>query len=406
MHHRVADKMSTHPISPRFFFILAIMAGATAANLYYNQPLLVLMGKTFGVPDARMGLVTTFTQAGYAIGLLAFVPLADYLERRRLVMGLLLLVSVALLAVGLSQSLAWLDISSFFVGLFTIVPQVLVPLAADLADNTNRGRVVGTVMSGLLIGILVARTFSGLIAGVWGWRTVYFIASVMMLIVLAYVFWQFPQHRSSHPAENFTSLMRSLLELVAHEPELRRVSLTGGLIFAAFSAVWTTLTFRLSGVPYHYPASTIGLFGLVGVAGALIAPVAGRLADRRDPRFAVIGALILAVVVYVLLGVASAILPLLILGIIGVDLATNSAQISNQARVYGIRPEARGRSNTVYMVCYFIGASLGSALGSLLWTELGWVGVMGLCVVFIGLAGAIHYWSYRMQPSDTNPSLR
>jgi predicted MFS family arabinose efflux permease len=397
----VADKMPTRAISPRFYFILAIMAGTTVANLYYNQPLLVLMGKSFGVQDARMGLVTTFTQAGYAIGLLAFVPLADYLERRRLVMGLLLLVAAALLAVGLSQSMAWLDISSFLVGLFTIIPQVLVPLAADLANDTNRGRVVGTVMSGLLIGILVARTFSGLIAGIWGWRAVYFIASAIMLILLVYVFWQFPQHRSAHPADNLGSLMRSLFELVANEPELRRVSFTGGLIFAAFSAVWTTLTFRLSGAPYHYPASTIGLFGLVGVAGALIAPVAGRLADRRDPRFAVIWALILAALVYVLLGVASAILPLLVLGIIGVDLATNSAQISNQARVYRIRPEARGRSNTVYMVCYFIGASLGSALGSLLWTEFGWFGVMGLCVFFIAIAAAIHYWSYRMQPWDT-----
>lgn len=356
------------------------------------------MGKSFGVHDARMGLVTTLTQAGYALGLLAFVPLADYLERRQLILVLLTLVSAALIGVALAPSLFWLDIASLLVGLFTVVPQILVPLAADLADNHTRGRMVGVVMSGLLVGILVARTFSGLIAGLWGWRAVYFIAAGMMISLALYVLWQFPQHRSAHPADSWGQLMTSLVKLVAREPELMRVAFTGALFFGAFSAVWTTLTFRLSAAPYHYPASTIGLFGLVGVAGALIAPVAGRMADRRDPRFAVIWALVLAFLVYWLLGIGIGILAVLIIGIIGMDLATNGAQISNQSRIYRIRPEARGRSNTVYMVFYFVGGAMGSGLASLLWTQFGWHGVIGLCLTMIILAGVIHFWSYRAQP--------
>lgn len=373
--------------------VMAIMAGVTVANLYYNQPLLNLMAKTFHQGHAALGWVAMLTQLGYALGLLVFVPMADFLERGRLIQQLLLASAAALLLITIAPTLWWLEVASLLVGLVTVVPQVLLPMAADLADNHRRGRVVGTIMSGLLIGVLLARTFSGLLGGWTGWRVVFAVAAGLMFALLLLTRWTLPVDPAPHERQPLVTVLGSLIPLIREEPELLRVALTGASFFAAFSAFWTTLTFRLAQAPYHYASSTIGLFGLAGVAGAVIAPVAGRRADRRDPRGLVTAALILAALVFVGLGLDSASLVVILASVVLLDLATNSAQISNQSRIYALKPTARARSNTIYMVCYFLGGALGSGLGSLAFRRGQMPMVSGLAVLFLLLGALVHRWS-------------
>lgn len=371
---------------------MAIMAGITVANLYYNQPLLNLMAATFHQPHPVLGRVTMLTQIGYAIGLLVFVPLGDYIERRRLVERLLLAAAAALVLVAISPSLWWCEIASFLAGMLSAVPQIIIPMAADLADNQHRGRVVGIIMSGLLVGVLLARTISGFVGGFGGWRLMFWIAAVLMIIMLAFSR-MLPLAKPIRKAEPFTQVLGSLIPLMKKEPELVRVALTGFTFFAAFSAYWTTLTFRLAASPYHYGASTIGLFGLAGVAGALAAPVAGRRADRADPRQVVTVLIFLDFLVFLVMGLFNQHLIAILITIVLLDLATNGAQISNQSRIYALHPEARSRSNTVYMVFYFVGGALGSGLGSIAYHlgQMPWT--MALSAIFLLVGLLVHLWS-------------
>lgn len=396
MIHLETQQSNAEPrLSRTFTLILAIITGVTVANLYYNQPLLNLMAQTFHVRPSRLGVVPMLTQIGYASGLLFFVPLADSMERRGLIIRLLSVDALVVALMALAPNLLCLEVLSFLVGLFSVVPQIVVPLAADLASNRERGRVVGTIMSGLLIGVLLARTVSGLIGNLWGWHSMFAVASGFMVLIGIVARYSVPRSPSKQDAMSYRTLLATTAALPLEEPELVRTSLTGANIFAAFSAFWTTLTFLLTRAPYHFSASTIGLFGLLGVAGALIAPVAGRLADRRDPRITVSYGLLLAFSVLVWLDFQHNRLWALVLGILGLDLAVNGAQISNQSRIYAIRPTARARSNTVYMVSYFIGGSAGSGLGSLFWHLFRWNGVTAVMLFFIASAGFIHYWSFR-----------
>lgn len=374
---------------------MAVITGVTVANIYYNQPLLNLMARTFHKPHAALGWVTMLTQAGYAAGLLVFVPLGDFRERRRLVVQLLLACVAALLLVSVAQTLWWLELASFITGMVSVVPQVLVPLAADLSDNAHRGRVVGIIMSGLLVGVLLARTLSGFVGGAFGWRTMFLVAAALMLIAALLSPWVLPKYQPQRSVRSLGDVLKSLIPLMRQEPELLRVSLTGASFFAAFSAYWTTLTFRLAQAPYHYPSTTIGLFGLAGVAGALIAPIAGRSADRRDPRLAVTFAFGLAVIVFVLIGLLSQLLGIILFTVVLLDLATNGAQISNQTRIYALLPEARSRSNTIYMVFYFIGGALGSGIGSLAFRAHGMRDVGAVSLIFLILGISVHRTSLR-----------
>lgn len=378
------------PAAKKMVWLLAVVAGVTVANVYYNQPLLNLMAKGFHTRPANLGLVPMMTQAGYAVGLFIFVPLADTAERRRLITRLLVACAVLLLLAAVARSVVWLAGASFLIGIFSTVPQIAVPLAADLAHDRERGRVVGVVMSGLLMGILLARTVSGIIADLWGWRTVYVLAAVAMGALALTVRLKLSPLAPSSPRLPYRALLRSLMELWLHEPEIRLASWTGAAFFGAFSAFWTTLTFRLSIAPYDYSATIIGLFGLAGAAGALIAPVAGRLADRRDPRLTVSLALALGALAYLIAGLASSWLLVIIAAVIGLDVATNGAQISNQSRIYRVRPGARARSNTIYMVWYFTGGALGSGLGAIAWHLAGWRAVIAVTLLFLALGTAVH----------------
>ncbi|EAU69738.1 major facilitator superfamily (MFS_1) transporter [Stigmatella aurantiaca DW4/3-1] len=361
---------------------MAVGAGLTAANLYYNQPLLGDIGQEWGATGSALGWVPTMTQGGYAVGMLFIAPLGDSLERRRVIVTMTLLVSLALVGVALAQNLAWMVVASFAVGLTTVIPQLLVPFAAHLAAPSERGRVVGTVMSGLLVGILLSRTAAGFVGTHLGWRAMFWMGAGLMLGLAGVLRWKLPVQ----PAEevlSYPALLRSLVRLVREEPVLRLHSLLGALTFGAFGAFWATLALYLQSLPGRYGPQVAGLFGLVGVAGALAAPLVGRYADVRGDRK--INALAIGVLLasFAVLWWGGRWLWAIALGVILLDLGAQSNHISNQTRVQALRPAARSRLNTLYMVTYFVGGATGAYAGTAAWTHFGWAGV---CMVGAALS--------------------
>jgi predicted MFS family arabinose efflux permease len=290
---------------------------------------------------------------------------------------MLLAVALALVGTALAPTFPLLGLASLAVGVTTIAPQLLIPFAATLAAPYERGRIVGTVMSGLLIGILLARTFSGYISAHLGWQAVYWIAAGLMLVLAVTLRFALPMDRPVSEM-GYLRLLKSLGQLIRSEAVLRETSVLGALVFGAFSAFWVALSFFLEGAPYHYGSDITGLFGLVGVAGALTANIVGKMADRIPAR-RITGVVIVAVLCsFLLMWLAGQWLWCLIIGVILLDFGMQGTQVSNQTRVYSLNPAARSRLNTVYMVSYFVGGSLGSMLGSYGWSIAGWNGV---CVV-------------------------
>ncbi len=368
--------------------IMSAATGITVANLYYIQPLLAEIATEFNVTQVSVGFVAMLTQAGYALGMLFLLPLADIKEKRKLIITMLCCSCGSLLLMFFSNSIIMIAFSSFAIGVTSVVPQFIVPLAAQLADPKERGKIIGTVMSGLLIGILLSRTFSGLIGEYLGWRVVYLIAAVLML-VLAVFLRKFIPECPGISSLRYKDLFKSMGKLTKELPVLREASLNGAMMFGAFSAFWTTLVFLLQSPTYKMGADAAGLFGLIGITGALAAPVVGRIADKRSPRFTVgIGMFIVtaAYLCFLFLGFK---LWGLITGIILLDLGVQSCQISNQARVHALSDEARNRINTVFMVSYFVGGATGSFLGSFSLAHFSWTGVciFGLLTQFIAVTG-------------------
>ncbi|MFL5350820.1 MAG: MFS transporter [Hyalangium sp.] len=369
-------------LSSGLVWLMAAASGVAAANLYYNQPLLGDIGRELGATGSGLGWVPTMTQVGYAAGMLLIVPLGDSHERRRVIVLMSFLSCLAMVGAALASSLSWMVAASFAVGITTVIPQLLVPFAAHLAPAAERGRVVGTVMSGLLIGILLSRTAAGFVGTHLGWRAMFWMGAALMLLMMGVLRLALP---SQPPAAHmsYPELLRSLVGLVRDEPVLRLHSLLGALTFGAFGAFWATLALYLQSLPEHYGAQTAGLFGAVGVAGAAAAPLVGRYADKRGDRkvnaFAV-GVLLSS---FVVLGLLGRWLWGIALGVILLDLGAQANHISNQTRVFALRPEARSRLNTVYMVSYFVGGAAGSWLGTAAWARFGW---MGVCAVGAGLS--------------------
>ncbi len=368
-------------------WIMAIACGGTVANIYYNQPLLAQMGQNFHVSSGQMGLIPTLTQIGVALGMFLFVPLGDMLERRRLIVTMLGVTACALVGAAVSPSFGLLAVASLAIGVTSIEPHLIVPFAANLAGQKQRGQVVGSVMSGLLIGILLARTVSGFVGATLGWRAMYWIASGLM-VGLAIVLGKFLPLNHPLSTMSYWQLLRSLPGLIREQPVLRESALFGAMLFGAFSAFWTTLVFLLAVPPYHYGSEVAGLFGLVGVVGASAAPLTGRLADRKSPRLTVFLGIAITMSSFVVFWLFGEQLLGLIVGVILLDLGVQSGHVSNQARIYNLSPEVHSRLNTVYMVSYFLGGALGSSLGAYGWSVWQWNGVclVGLSMLTVAFA--------------------
>jgi len=381
MPERAPSHVAPSVLTNGLVLLLATACGVSVANLYYAQPLLHSIAGTFHAGPSVTALIVTGSQVGYALGLGLLVPIGDRMPRRRLVPAVLAITALGLVLAAISPNIWVLIAVLVIVGLGSVAAQMLIPLAAELAGEGNRGAVVGKVMSGLLIGILLARTLSGLVADVAGWRTVY-VAAAALVVVLAVVLSRRLPQELRPVTHSYPDLLRSVVALFRGEPVLRQRALYAALAFAAFSVFWTTVAFVLAGPPYHYSETVIGLFGIVGAAGAICANVAGRLADRGyvTQLTTTFASLILGS--FGVLYIGRHALWAMILGIVLLDVGTQGMAVTNQSVIYRLVPDARSRVNSAYMVVNFSGGAIGSAVAGSVYAAAKWGGV---CVVGAGI---------------------
>jgi len=387
-------KPETDGLSRWHIVIMAVCTGLIVANIYYCQPLIVLISKSFGVPASEGGRMPFLTQLGYAIGLLFFVPLGDKVERRRQIIWMAAAAVGALIVAATAPSLVVLEIASVLIGATSVIPQLILPMAAHLAAPSRTGKVIGSIMSGLLIGILLSRTLSGFVGAWLGWRGMFWVAAGISFSLLLIIRLTFPTSKPGFRG-SYGSLMRSLLTLAKEQPVLREAAAINALGFSTFGMFWTTMVLHLSGAPFHFNSDLIGLFGLAGAAGALAAPLVGGSADKRNPRITIGYGLGLLGMSFLLLYIWADTVPGMIAGIVLLDLAMQCIHVSNQSRVYALIPAARNRLNTVYMTVSFIGTSLGSAIGLFAWEKGAWPGVCLAGALLTLAAFAVYGGTYR-----------
>jgi predicted MFS family arabinose efflux permease len=355
-------------------FLFAVTAGAAVANLYWAQPLLELIASDLDTSTTTAGWLVTATQLGYAAGILLLVPLGDVLDRRRLIPVMMLCSAAALVGCAVAPSIGVLLVAISVLGLTTVAGQILTPLAGDLADDAHRGQVVGTVVSGILTGILASRTISGLVAEVAGWRGIFVVAAVLVVLLAALLYRAIPplapKTRMAYPA-----LIASVGAVVLRERTVRWTLVLSATGFATFTMFWTALTFLLSSPPFGYPVSVIGLFGLAGLAGAVAAQRAGRLHDRGRSLPATGAALAVVLLSFVVGLFAARSVVLVVIVVVVIDIALQALGILNQLRVFAVSHEARSRLNTAYVTSNFIGGAAGSAAAVVLWSAGGWTAV-------------------------------
>lgn len=386
-----SESAPVSPMSRSVALLFAIACGLAVANIYYAQPLLDAISQEFGITHSSVGLVITITQVCYALGLLLLVPLGDLLNRRWLIAGQMLISVLALIVVGTAPTSRILFIAIAAVGLLAVVTQTLVAFAATLADPAERGRTVGVVTSGIVIGILLARTFAGVLTDIAGWRSVYLVSAGLTLIMAGVLFRVLPKDEPSREALSYLQLLRSLFTLFAMERILRIRAVLALLIFTAFSILWTSLVLPLSAPPLSLSHTAIGAFGLAGVAGALAAARAGRLADRGLGQRTTGAALILLLLSWLPISYTVHSLPALVAGIILLDLAVQAVHVTNQSMILNLHPEARSRLTAGYMIFYSIGSATGSIASTSIYAYSGWNGVCLLGAIISALA--LLFWA-------------
>ena len=379
----------------RLIPLLGLSTGITVSALYFNQPLLIEMARSLHVTEARMSHVAVAAQAGYAIGLLFFVPLGDVVERRSLIQKMIAGLVLAMLITAVVPALFPMVLATILTGMMAAVTHVLLPIAAEIATPENAGRAVGSVMTGLLLGILLSRTFSGWVGEWLNWRSVFVIAAVFA-VALAFVLRRALPLLPPHGDMRYPEALRSLWTLVRTQPLLMESATVGGLVFAAFSAFWTTLVFLLGSPHYRLGAGVAGTFGVLGAIGASVAPIAGRFADRHGSRWVISVGLSLLILSWAVVWAFGYHIAGLIVGVLIMDAAAQATQVGNQTRIFalahcpGTAYGARSRINTVYMTTYFIFGAIGSWLGAHAWERWQWPGVCGLALILLALAAGRH----------------
>lgn len=368
-------------LSPRLVLVMALACGVGVANAYFPQAITPLLAADLHVSGSAATSVATMAQVGYALGIFFLVPLGDRLSRRPLVAGLFGLVAIGLFLSGTLSSLPLLYTFSAVVGAATVVPQVLIPMAADLADKKNAASVVGMLQGGLLGGILLARAFGGTLGEWLGWRAPYLVAGVLAVLLAAILLLALPATKSASQ-QTYPALLGTSLRLFATLPDLRRSCLYQGLLFGGFTAAWTSIALLITGPSYGYGTSVVGLVALVGAGSVFMVPAAGRWIDRRGPNVVNLVCIIGVVLASALLltGLLGGIAGLvgLIVGMLLLDVSVQSSQVANQARIFALVPGARSRLNSAYMTCVFVGGSVGSWVGARIFVGLGWGAVCGL----------------------------
>ncbi len=387
---------TTQGLSPALILLMSVATGLAVASNYYAQPLLDTIARAFNLSASSAGFIVTAAQLGYAAGLLFLVPLGDMFERRMLIVSMTLLAAGGMLITASSQSLTMMIIGTALTGLFSVVAQILVPLAATLASPEKRGKVVGTIMSGLLLGILLARTVAGLLASLGGWRTVYWVASVLM-VIMALALWRGLPKVKQENHLNYPQLLASVFSLFTQDKLLRTRALLGCFTFANFSILWTSMAFLLAAPPFNYSEGVIGLFGLAGAAGALGARPAGGLADKGKSHLTTSAGLILLLLSWAAIWYGHVSVLALIVGILVLDLTVQGVHITNQTVIYRVKPEARNRLTAGYMTSYFIGGAAGSLISASAWQHAGWSGVCAIGAIVATINLLVWWRGYHRQ---------
>ncbi|PRW21289.1 sugar (and other) transporter family protein [Enterobacter hormaechei] len=375
---------------------MSVATGLAVASNYYAQPLLDTIARAFDLSASSAGFIVTAAQLGYAAGLLFLVPLGDMFERRMLIVSMTLLAAGGMLITASSQSLTMMIIGTALTGLFSVVAQILVPLAATLASPEKRGKVVGTIMSGLLLGILLARTVAGLLASLGGWRTVYWVASVLM-VIMALALWRGLPRVKQENHLNYPQLLASVFSLFTRDKLLRTRAVLGCLTFANFSILWTSMAFLLAAPPFNYSEGVIGLFGLAGAAGALGARPAGGLADKGKSHMTTSAGLVLLLLSWAAIWYGHVSVLALIVGILVLDLTVQGVHITNQTVIYRVKPDARNRLTAGYMTSYFIGGAAGSLISASAWQHAGWTGVCAIGAIVAAINLLVWWRGYHRQ---------
>ncbi|KVK26754.1 MFS transporter [Enterobacter hormaechei] len=387
---------TTQGLSPALILLMSVATGLAVASNYYAQPLLDTIARAFDLSASSAGFIVTAAQLGYAAGLLFLVPLGDMFERRMLIVSMTLLAAGGMLITASSQSLTMMIIGTALTGLFSVVAQILVPLAATLASPEKRGKVVGTIMSGLLLGILLARTVAGLLASLGGWRTVYWVASVLM-VIMALALWRGLPRVKQENHLNYPQLLASVFSLFTRDKLLRTRAVLGCLTFANFSILWTSMAFLLAAPPFNYSEGVIGLFGLAGAAGALGARPAGGLADKGKSHMTTSAGLVLLLLSWAAIWYGHVSVLALIVGILVLDLTVQGVHITNQTVIYRVKPDARNRLTAGDMTSYFIGGAAGSLISASAWQHAGWTGVCAIGAIVAAINLLVWWRGYHRQ---------
>jgi len=350
--------------------LMAIAAGASVANIYYNQPILKDISSTFNVTESKAGTISLLSQIGYGIGLFFIIPLGDKINKKNLILGLSSMLFVTLALMTLTTNIYQVWILSLLIGLLSVSVQVILPMAASL-DSVKRGKTVGTIFTGVLIGILAARVLSGFIAQWLNWRFVYAFSAVLILAITLLLKASLPNVKNEFNGHYFM-LLRSVLLQIKRFSLLREASLTGALLFGVFCSFWTTLTFHLSGPPFYFHSHIIGLFGLVAIAGALMAPYIGKLADKGNSKRSLLLAVWMIIFSLALMKFMPNSVLILVIAVIILDIGVQAMQVTNVAMIYTLDQTSHSRINTVYMTSYFSGGALGTFVGLQCWKYGGW----------------------------------
>jgi len=396
----IQTQTQNESLSTPLVFTLAAGAGLSVASIYYSQPMLDIISKQFNAGIGAVGMVPMLTQAGYALGILLLAPLGDRHDRRTIIFIKGLLLVAALLLCGFSGGLSALLVASFITGLTATVAQDIVPASAALAPERSRGKTVGTVMTGLLVGILLSRVVSGVVAEYFGWRTMYMIAALAVLLITL-TLWRVLPRFAPGTSVSYPRLLLSLVHLWRHHQTLRRAALAQGLLSVAFSAFWSTLALMLSD-RFHLDSAVAGAFGLAGAAGAMAAPLAGSFADRIGPARVTQAGAALVTISFALMFLLPLLpmpaqLALIVVCTIGFDLGVQATLVAHQTLVYGLAPEARSRLNALLFTVVFIGMATGAALGSLALAHWGWNGVVALATLAGAAALAVRFASRHLK---------
>lgn len=378
-------------LNRRLIALMAAASGIVVANIYYIQPLLDKIADYYHITQASAGLLATLTQAGYALGLFLILPLADLMERKKLILTMLFLSALSLFIMYISYNFIITAIACLAIGITSVIPQLLLPLCAKLSSEAERGKNIGHIMSGLLIGVLLSRVISGIIGKYFDWRTMYLIAVFFMIVLFLVLKVMLPICEANMNVNmNYISSLKSMATLPHKFPVIKEAAINGAMILAAFSALWTTLTFQLQSSAFNFDTNIVGMFGLLGVSGAMLAPLAGKLSDNKGAKFTVginIGIIFISYLCFVAFGFQ---VWGLILGVILLDMGVNSCNVANQTRIQRLSEEARNRITSVYMVSLFSGGAVGSYLGGLMYNNFGWYGFCIIGIITQIIAACVH----------------